>query len=186
MIKTSTVGIFTVLLMGCSTIAHKSTIYQGENLITPYSGFLTGWTHYSENTHGYQSLMWQHPKHKFADSYAVSISKISNNNPKHYRQIVDKPGKISCSLFSSETLSSQPNAYYPREYWETLCQHENGKQSKVLHLMIKGRDSYYHIQKIWQNNFSSQIVNEWKQRFEKVYLCDTRTSSQSCPITEQN
>lgn len=186
MIKFNLIIIFTIIFMGCSTVEHKSTVYQGENLITPYSGFLAGWTHYSENTADYQSLMWQHPEHEFADSYAVSISKISKHNPKHYRQIVDKPGKVSCAIFSSKTLSSQPDEYYPREYWETLCQHKNGRQSKVLHLMIKGHDSFYHIQKIWKNNLLPQVVSHWKQRFEKVYLCDTRTSTRLCPTMVQN
>lgn len=169
------------ILANCSSVVHQPKVYTGENLITPYSGFLAGWTVYIDNKDGYHSRMWQHPLKEFTDSYMVSVTRKTQYGPQHYRKIVDKPGTLSCDTFQSITLPIESSRNYPTQYWETSCKNKNGSKSKILHRMLQGNDSFYHIQKIWQNEYNELDINLWKERFEQVYICDTRDLLPSCP-----
>jgi hypothetical protein len=169
-------------LFGCTSIAHKTQVFNGENLITPYSGFLAGWKVFVENKDHYYSQMWQHPELGLKDAYVVSVTPSEKMNLVHFRKIIDKPGIDSCTKFTSETINSSQQAIFPKEFWRTHCLRKDGSEAQILHLLIKGTDSLYHIQKIWQESLAVNELSTWKKRFEQIYVCDTRSLKPNCPI----
>jgi len=180
-------GLFSVLfltLIGCASIEHKTKVFEGENLITPYSGFLADWQVSDDNQEHYHSRMWQHPIHGFKDAYVVSVSLPEQRKIADIRQIIDKPGYDTCIEFSTFTLQSSLNVRYPSEIWQTNCKKKNGSEAKILHLVLQGQAGFYHIQKIWQNNFIVSDIAQWQRRFKQIYLCDTRTTAAICPNVE--
>lgn len=169
-------------LASCANIvAHKPTIFKGENLITPYSGFLSGWRVFVENKENYHSRMWQHPVHGFNDAYVVSVSTPEHKAISQIRGVIDRPGYNSCVKFSTLTLPSKLSSTYPSELWQTQCKKKDGSEAKILHLILQGQDSFYHIQKIWQGNIVNQEITQWQERFRQIYLCDSRAEKSTCP-----
>ncbi len=172
------------VLAGCANIVeHKTRIFKGENLITPYSGFLSGWRLLIEDKENYHSRMWQHPVHGFNDAYVVSVSTPERKALSQIRSVIDMPGYNSCVKFSTLTLtlSSTSNSSYPSELWQTYCKKKDGSEAKILHLILQGQDSFYHVQKIWQGYIVAQEITEWQERFQKIYLCDSRVDKSTCP-----
>ncbi|WP_085297354.1 hypothetical protein [Cognaticolwellia mytili] len=173
-------GLLTSLL-GCTNVSHTPQVFLGENLITPYTGFLAGWKVIIENQAHYHSRMWQHPALGFKSSYVVSVTPKEKHNNKYFRNIIDKPGIESCINFSSETINSTIDTNYPKEFWQTTCLRKNGSEAKILHLLIQGNDSLYHIQKIWQDKYSLEEISLWQSRLEQSYVCDSRSLEAKCP-----
>ncbi|MFT6691736.1 MAG: hypothetical protein ACJAXH_002270 [Colwellia sp.] len=171
-----------ICLIGCTNIVeHKTSVFKGENLITPYSGFLAGWHVSIDNKKNYHSRMWQHPIHGFKDAYVISVTSPKDKKIAYFRQVIDQPGYDACVEFTTLTLESFPNELYPSEIWQTNCKKKNGRKAKILHLMLLGKDSFYHVQKIWQDNFISSEIEQWQSRFKQIYLCDSRATVIICP-----
>jgi hypothetical protein len=175
-------GLLTTAAYGCTNVSHTPQVFSGENLITPYSGFLAGWKVVVENKAHYHSRMWQHPELGFKSAYVVSVTPKENRSNQYFRNVIDKPGIASCINFSSETIDSTVYADYPKEFWQTNCLRKDGSKAQILHLLLKGTDSLYHIQKIWQGSFNSSELTIWKKRFEQIYVCDTRSLKPNCPM----
>lgn len=174
-----------IFIGGCtSVVEHKIAVFEGENLITPYSGFLAGWHVSVENKENYHARIWQHPTYGFKDAYVISVTLPEQKELAYFRQVIDKPGYDSCSEFTTLTLYSSPENIYPSEIWQTNCKKKNGNEAKILHLMLQGHDSFYHIQKIWQGNFKAQEIDDWQKRFKQIYLCDSSSTVAACPNIE--
>jgi len=168
-------------LAGCSNVVeHKTLVYQGENLITPYSGFLAGWQMSVENKENYKVRMWQHPIDGFKNAYVISVT-LPINKLADIRQVIDEPGYESCEKFTTFTLQSSPNKLYPSEMWQTNCSKKDGSKAEILHLILQGQDSFYHVQKIWQGNINAKEIKQWQNRFKQIYLCDSRITKVICP-----
>ncbi|TWX71388.1 hypothetical protein [Colwellia sp. C1TZA3] len=171
-----------IFLVGCTNIVeHKVSVFKGENLITPYSGFLAGWYLSIENKENYQSRIWQHPVYGFKDAYVISVTLPEDKKIAYFRQVIDQPGYDACAEFTTLTLQSSPDEPYPSEIWQTNCKKKNGSEAKILHLMLLGKDSFYHVQKIWQDRFISNAIEQWQSRFKQIYLCDSRATVVVCP-----
>ncbi|MGB2741664.1 MAG: hypothetical protein WBC60_14035 [Cognaticolwellia sp.] len=171
-----------ISLIGCANVVeHKSRVYKGENLVTPYTGFLAGWHVSVKNQKDYHSSIWQHPTEGLNDAYIVSVTLPTQNEIAYYRNIIDQPGYDSCIKFTSTTLKSVLTKEYPSETWQTNCKKTDGNEAKILHFILQGHDSFYHIQKIWQDNFIAQDIDNWQNRFKQIYLCDSRKESTVCP-----
>jgi len=169
-------------MVGCtSVVEHKIPRFEGENLITPYSGFLAGWHMSVENKENYHTRMWQHPIHGFKDAYVISVTLPIKKKLAYFREVIDQPGYDACSAFSTLTLYSSTNNPYPSEIWQTSCEKKNGSEAKILHLILQGNDSFYHIQKIWQGDIETKEINDWQKRFKQIYLCDSRSAIAICP-----
>ena len=174
-------GLLTFTLVGCTSVAHKAQVFNGENLITPYSGFLTGWQLSIENKEHYHSRMWQHPESGFKDSYVVSVTPREKISILHFKKIINKPGFDSCASFTSQTINVNTKPHYPQTLWQTQCLRKDNSEAKILHLLIQGNDSLYHIQKIWQGEHPPKEISLWQSRFKQIYVCDTRSLKAHCP-----
>ncbi|WP_158077076.1 hypothetical protein [Cognaticolwellia aestuarii] len=50
-----------------------------------------------------------------------------------------------------------------------------------MHAILQGKDSVYHLQKIWQGQVILKDIKKWQWRFNQVYICDSRVSDAQCP-----
>ncbi|UUO22224.1 hypothetical protein FGD67_02670 [Colwellia sp. M166] len=171
-----------IAVTGCVNInEHKTTALKGENLIAPHAKLLAGWHITIENKENYHTSIWQHPTDGLKDAYMVSVTLPAQKDIRYFRQVIDQPGYSSCIKFTTLTVLSSPSSVYPSEIWQTHCQKKNGNEAKILHLMLQGQDSFYHIQKIWQDSFNAQEIIAWQNRFKGMYLCDSRVATSTCP-----
>ena len=183
-IKNSLIGLISIASLGCVNVKHQPQVFSGENLITPYSGFLAGWQVHVENKPHYHSRMWQHPELGFKDAYVVSVTPREQNALSHFRAVIDQPGIQSCENFTSSTIDSKHPADYPAEFWQTNCLRKDTSEAIILHLLLRGNDSLYHVQKIWQGTFASAELDAWISRFQQIYICDTRSQKSPCPAIQ--
>lgn len=175
------VGLISITMLGCANVKHRPQVFQGENLITPYSGFLSGWQVHVDNKEHYHSRMWQHPELGFKNAYVVSVTPREKTKLSHFKTIIDKPGFDSCEKFTSTVINYHAKTDYLHEFWQTACLRKDQVHAKILHLLIQGNDSLYHIQKIWQGNVNSAELEAWRTRFKQIYICDTRSQKSLCP-----
>ena len=155
--------------------------YDGENLITPYSKLYKDWIPYVKSGENERSKMWQHPEKGFSDSYVVTIRNAFQMDLKEYRSIQDAPGRSKCKPFTSVVLKSPKINGFESMLWATNCKTANNKQSSMVHMAIQGKDSFYHIQKIWKYKTDGKVMKKWWDQIALAYLCDTRDPKKPCP-----
>lgn len=167
---------------GCSNLAkHQNNNLFGENLITPRISYLADWLLLVDNKENYHSRRWLHPKHGANDSFIISVTKPISKNIAYYRHMLDEPGRKTCASFSSLTLSTKNTSHYPNEIWQTNCVKHNGEQAKILHAILQGKESVYHLQKIWQGQGTLKDIKKWQGLYSQVYICDNRVDDAQCP-----
>lgn len=155
--------------------------YEGENLVLPYAKELKSWQLFSKDENGVRASMWQKPGEKWVDTYAVTVQFNKTVDMQAQRELMDKPGKENCSKFSSTVLTHPYAGYFPTLYWETACQINGQPGARLIHLMIQGNTSFYHIQKVWKSGYQQEDLKTWRARFEKTFVCDTLSNQAPCP-----
>jgi hypothetical protein len=83
------------------SVSSKTELFEGENLITPFSNELSDWDVYKKEEGNFNARMWQKPSKGMADSFTVAITYWDKSGTKKKRQEVDKPGKEKCDKFES-------------------------------------------------------------------------------------
>jgi hypothetical protein len=155
---------------------------KGENLIAEYSSELNSWKFGKQEKGKLKQFMWQNPEKGWADSYIVSITNKHKGSLQGVRIASDAPGYESCDAFESTDIPFPKDIGFPIMYWQTSCSKNNGFKAKMLHLLILGKDSLYHIEKTWQGDVSESEIQKWKSRFETAYVCNTKNKSLPCPM----
>lgn len=168
-------------LVVLSFSAFSEEFYKGENLITPYEMDSDKWEVLQKVEGSFKSMMWRRKAKGMADAYVVNIQGGNNSKLKKVRKIQDAPGKKSCQSFESIDLDPIANKNYESIMWRTVCSNGDDFKAQILHLAIKGKDSIYHIQKIWRGDLPDDEMRNWVETFKKIYVCDSRDESKKCP-----
>ena len=176
-----------LIITGCKGTAptqlgsNSSEWHFGENLITPYSELYSDWVHHVKPGKNEHSKMWQHPEKGFSDSYVVTVKKGYQIDLKDYRNIQDAPGHSRCKPFTSVVLKTPRINSFDSLLWVTNCKTSNKYQASIVHMAIQGKDSFYHIQKIWKYKVDGKEMKKWWDEISKTYVCDTRDPKKLCP-----
>jgi hypothetical protein len=171
-----------ILLAALSLQVSADEFYKGENLITPYELDGSKWEVLKKEEGSLKSMMWRSKEKGMADAYVVNIQNGNKSKLKRVRKIQDDPGRKACGSFESIDLEAIPNKNYKSQMWRTVCVNGDNFKAQILQLAIKGKDSVYHLQKIWRGSTSDTEINEWIDTFKKVYVCDTRVKGKECPV----
>jgi len=155
--------------------------YNGENLITPYEQDNSKWTLIRQAGKDFKSVLWRSKLKGMADAYIINIQDSNISSLKHTRETQDEPGRRNCASFQSIDLEAPQNKKHESVMWRTTCTKEKDFKAQILHLAIKGKDSIYHLQKIWVGKTPDKKLQKWTNMFKEVYVCDTRTKEKQCP-----
>jgi len=159
----------------------SAEFYEGENLITPYSLNTDDWEILKREEGPLKSMMWRSKDKGIADTYAVHVYLGVNHNSAVVREKQDAPGEKSCEMFESYELDPIPNKNYKSLMWRTVCEINSDFVAQILHLVIEGKGSTYHLQKIWRGETTDYEINKWIEIFRDVYVCDSRVENKQCP-----
>lgn len=170
-----------VAVLLAATPAPGTAWTRGENLLTTFIPSEEEWVAYVKSEGNLKSNFWRRKGAEQDDSYAVSVIHKFKQDLSGFRQTQDAPGQEHCDRFVSETLDETPTNGYPRLMWQTLCESDDGFTASLLQVAIQGRDSFYHIQKIWRVGVSDAEVTSWRELLQAVSVCDTRRKEQPCP-----
>lgn len=126
-------------------------------------------------------VLWKN-KSNDDDRYTVAVRRELKMHLSQFRDAQDAPGEKRCARFTSTTIDEQPVNGYPRLVWRTLCIRDDGSKTSILHLIVQGRDSFYHAMKIWRFDVVDTDVDAWVARFREFLVCDTRKNrDHPCP-----
>lgn len=155
--------------------------FPGENLLTSFIPSTEEWEALEKKEEGLYTRLWQKKGADLSDSYSVSVILGLEEKLSEFRDNQDAPGKKSCVIFESEVLDQSPVNGYSRLMWRTRCGGKNGFVASILQVAIQGRDSFYHVQKIWRVDVSEQEMALWRERLSSTSVCDTRDPERPCP-----
>jgi hypothetical protein len=161
------------------TLALASDWFKGENLLTNPIPFSEEYELYSKEESGWISRLWKN-KENDGDTYVVNIVEDRRPNLTKFRDSQDAPGKKACSSFSSAVINDDERNGYESVFWETNCM-INDVQITSLQLAIAGRDSLYHVRKLWKSSVENDVKENWKDEISQISLCDTRKKKHPCP-----
>ncbi|WP_346840049.1 hypothetical protein [Microbulbifer sp. SAOS-129_SWC] len=155
---------------------------QGENLVTPYKPAENQWELLRKDTPDERGMMWRSKQYGFNDSYVVTVYPGLTKSLISMRTLNDAPGKKSCTKrFKSIDLQPIANRNYPSLFWRTECETGQGFKAQMINLLIQGKDSFYHIRKVWRGDEVKPDVSTWVSRLAGIYVCDTRDETKACP-----
>lgn len=180
MIKTLLLFVVLSLTTACSNVPNHPHLIEGEHLITPFFEDVTDWEIQEQQDHRFSSRVWLQPLTGMASAYSVTVFYMDTSTLASKRELIDSPGLEGCDVFNSASLTF-PNSEYKSEYWETSCENANGTRAQILHLMFRGKDDIYHLQKSWQGEVPRDSIAQWKAKFETVYICENKTKISPCP-----
>ncbi|MFA3793016.1 hypothetical protein AB6T38_18055 [Aliiglaciecola sp. SL4] len=171
--------IFSYLLSAC---ASQNTPYQGENLVIPSIQVLKSWQLFQKQDDTYRSNMWQKKGQRWADTFAVSIYAQHQENLQQKRTELDAPGKSHCQAFQSIDMQHPKIQNVAYEYWQTRCEMNGKVVARMIHLMMQGQESFYHIQKVWAFDAQEPQFLYWKEQIDDTFLCNLGASNHTCPM----
>jgi hypothetical protein len=155
--------------------------FPGENLLTPFMPASEEWEAFEKNEEGFQSRLWQRKGAGLSDSYAISVFSGVEKKLSEFRESQDAPGEKHCKTFKSDVLDESPTNGYSRLMWRTRCAGKDGFVASILQVAVQGRDSFYHVQKIWRADVAEQELALWRERLSAISVCDTRDPNRPCP-----
>ena len=159
--------------------ASASEWFEGENLLTNPVLDASEYEQLRKDEPGWKSRLWQR-KDDPGDTYVVNIVEGGRTNLAKFRKSQDLPGQQACQSFTSDLLSDDKRNGYKAIFWETKC--EIGEaEIKSLQMAIAGRDSLYHVRKLWKSPVKSEVFEMWKSELSEISLCDTRKKKHPCP-----
>lgn len=173
--------LFVLLFLPFAIPLAQADWFPGENLLTPFVPSTEEWEALEKKEEGFHSRLWQRRGAGLSDSYSVSVISEPEEELSKFRESQDVPGKKSCETFESEVLNESPTNGYSRLMWRTRCGGKNGFVASILQVAIQGRDSFYHVQKIWRADVSEQEMALWRERLSSISVCDTREPQRPCP-----
>ena len=166
-------------LLALPAIVLGSDWFDGENLLVePPDAEL--YDTYTKNEPGWQSTLWQSKAQGGDDTYVVNVVSGKPGSLSKFRKIQDKSGIEACSEFESEVIDDSKRNGYKSVLWHTTCKFQ-GTVISSIQLAIGGRDSLYHVRKLWKIPVSDSEFQEWKGVISQISVCDTRNDKKSCP-----
>lgn len=177
--STARLTLLGLALLVLSAPGIASRLPRGENLITPFVPDASEWNLYRDPSDA-STMLWKR-KANDLDQYAVSIYRKAKIEVDEFRQIQDEAGGETCAAFQSTLVEQGPVNGYPRLVWTSTCKRKDDGTSVIVHMAIKGRDSFYHVLKMWRSDVPSSEVTLWEQRLKEVLVCDTRKKDHPCP-----
>ena len=172
------------LLLLTTSVALASEFARGENFIssfTPKHPTYSNYQLYEKSDASSRSYLWMSNEFGKDDTYKLDIKLgLRSADLSKLQVILNKAGIKNCKDFTSTNLDSNASNGYSQLTWETTCDNGN-REIYILHKAISGRDSMYLARKSWYRNVTTWTINEWKELFREMYLCDTRKENHPCP-----
>ncbi|MBK7948443.1 MAG: hypothetical protein IPK00_06790 [Deltaproteobacteria bacterium] len=152
---------------------------EGENFALPYEPPAAEWEPIRDPNRP-DARVWKSRQNEKAH-FRIEVLRGAGGALAEIRRTLDGPGKASCAGFDTTTVRESSVNGYPRILWRTDCTRADGAKTTLLHLAIRGRDAVYLSMRIWPGGPASEEFETWRERFERAFVCDTRSPAQGCP-----
>jgi len=178
--RITAVALIMLVFSGCSSIA-KNEFYSGENLLQPMPLPEEAWQAYSKKDGSSSIMKWS--KNNSKDEVITHIYTGSGyRDVERDKSLDDQIGQRNCVEFSTSKSEVIKEFGYNTLIWTSNCRIKSGISIAVLHKVISGKDSFYHLRRIWKSDYSEASLQQWKDYFMTVHVCDTGASDVSaCP-----
>jgi hypothetical protein len=139
------------------------------------------WSVFSKQEGPSRSRLWQSKARGTDDVFVVTTIRLGSIEPRVFRDVQDGPGRESCDRFESIDLVRKESDGLPAELWRTECFLAGELATQIVQVVIVGRESLYHVQKVWKGAVPEAGRADWIERISSVYICDTRGIGRPCP-----
>ena len=108
---------------------------------------------------------------------------MKNATPQQFRDFMKAQTAKACPNSQAANVFEGVENGYPFALWIQDCPlvQQSGKPERTWLKAIRGRDSFYVVQKAFRFQPTEQQVVKWMQYLREVYVCDTRSPEQKCP-----
>lgn len=174
-------SLISLVLVLTAAPAGGASWHRGENLLTTFVPSPEEWVAFERSEGDLYTTLWRRKGAEESDTFAVTVIEKFKHDLADFREAQDAPGKLRCERFDSEILEDAPVNGFPRLMWRTLCERDDGFTASILHVAIQGRDSFYHVQKMWRVEVTETELSTWEDRLRSASVCDTRRKGPPCP-----
>lgn len=170
-----------VILLFISGCATQTGFYSGENLLQPMPVPEDSWEIYQKNEGKIHTMLWS--KNNRDDELKTDmLFGMTSLGVLENKSIDDEVGQEKCAAFESTDADIKIENTYETLTWFSQCTLTSGIKISVLHKAITGNDSSYRLRRTWKTEVSQDQLQMWKDYFETVKACDTRSQGENkCP-----
>ena len=178
------------LMLGCflnpvTANAQKKTGLKNENLLVGVpSGYKIAFT----TRKGNMKMTEMIPKNEDLKSWTemVTVQIFLNNRklkPVNFYHVIRRLFAKTCKGSRAQLIKHGMENGYVFSFFFINC-HKNpktGKRETVWFKALRGKDSFYVVQKAWRKKPRRAGIIKWSKYLRKVAVCDTRRANSKCP-----
>lgn len=107
--------------------------------------------------------------------------------PEQFQQRLQTLWANSCPGAKFATVSSEVQNGYPTLLWMQRCglNSATGKPENTWFKAVKGKDSFYLVQKAFKFEPSEAQITQWVSYLKGTSVCDSREPERACPPVKQ-
>ena len=128
------------------------------------------------------------PQHETVQNWTEMLTTqvflgLKNATPQQFRDFMKVQTAKACANSQAANVFEGVENGYPTALWIQDCPlvQQSGKPERTWLKAIRGKDSFYVVQKAFRFEPTEQQVAKWTQYLRDVYVCDTRAPEQKCP-----
>jgi hypothetical protein len=108
------------------------------------------------------------------------------SSPAAFFQTMQKGYRQACGEVAAIEVAKGEENGYPFSFFHLTCplNPATGKPEITWFKTIRGKDSFYVVQKAWKERPSTEAIIEWSKFMRKVAVCDTRSKAHDCGFTD--
>jgi hypothetical protein len=109
---------------------------------------------------------------------------VPQGSPVRFYEWVAERWKASCPSATAQLIRHGTEKGYPFAFWMLTCESLplTSKPEHTWFKAIRGRDSFYLVQKAWRREPGKEEIVTWTRYLRSVAVCDTRAGGEkACP-----
>ena len=108
---------------------------------------------------------------------------LKTATPQQFRDFMQAQAAKSCPDGQNAKIAEGVENGYAFALWIQDCPrvHQTGKPERTWFKAIRGKDSFYVVQKAFRFQPAEEQVVRWTQYLREVQVCDARVPDQKCP-----
>ena len=170
------------LVLAASSVS--AFAFEGENLLVSMpQGYKIGFQKRQGNAQISEMVPSAETVESWTEMLTVQVFHGLATAPEQFRDRVAQAWAKACARAIVKPIASAVEKGYPVAFWLLSCplNAQSGKPEVTFMKAIRGKDSFYVVQKAFRFEPSQAQVVTWTQFLKNVGVCDTRLAERACP-----
>jgi len=158
--------------------------FEGENLLVSLPpGYKIGFQKKQGNTQISEMVPAAETVESWTEMVTVQVFHGLAATPEAFRDRIVQGWAKACARAIVKPIASAVEKGYAIAFWLLSCplNPQSGKPEVTFMKAIRGKDSFYVVQKAFRFEPSQEQVVTWTKFLKNVGVCDTRVAARACP-----